>query len=381
MSPVGKWRPILTLCLGLGALAIWLQVPDPSSPQSQISQPDDVPQPAPLAKIIPSASSGRYNSEDGGAQQGEAAERDVIAAFEKLNRYQRGTVQVSPNDYDLVNPGARYERPHSLSRNPNDPESDWTVLLTADRYYITEDQTSLIRLSLKRQGDPQPVIVESAVISMFDANGLVMSTPAPVFNAGTEAIIRLKPSDYWPAESGPLKVDLTYSSYNLSTKRGRLDFHYTGPERIPAEFVDVVADRVVDGDLIFDLAVHVYLPGDYRMSALIHDREGTVFGRAQADSWLEPGSQLISMSFDGLLFHDTDARSPFHLSTLRGERLNPLSLNGNDQMPIITGQYKTLAYDHASFRDEVVVSSHRERMRQHYENAIARGVTFLPVDD
>ena len=381
MSPVGKWRPILTLCLGLGALAIWLQVPDPSSPQSQISQPDDVPQPAPLAKIIPSASSGRYNSEDGGAQQGEAAERDVIAAFEKLNRYQRGTVQVSANDYDLVNPGARYERPHSLSRNPNDPESDWTVLLTADRYYITEDQTSLIRLSLKRQGDPQPVIVESAVISMFDANGLVMSTPAPVFNAGTEAIIRLKPSDYWPAESGPLKVDLTYSSYNLSTKRGRLDFHYTGPERIPAEFVDVVADRVVDGDLIFDLAVHVYLPGDYRMSALIHDREGTVFGRAQADSWLEPGSQLISMSFDGLLFHDTDARSPFHLSTLRGERLNPLSLNGNDQMPIITGQYKTVAYDQASFRDEVVVSSHRERMRQHYENAIARGVIFLPVDD
>lgn len=381
MSPVGKWRPILALCLGVGALVIWLQVPGPSSLQSQISQPDDVPQPAPLAKIIPSAGSGRQDSEDGGAQQGEAAERDVIAAFEKLNRYQRGTVQVSPNDYDLVNPGARYERPHSLSRNPNDPESDWTVLLTADRYYITDDQTSLIRLSLKRQGDPQPVIVESAVISMFDANGLIMSTPAPVFNAGTEAIIRLKPSDYWPAESGPLKVDLTYSSYNLSTKRGRLDFHYTGPERIPAEFVDVVADRVVDGDLIFDLAVHVYLPGDYRMSALIHDREGTVFGRAQADSWLEPGSQLISMSFDGLLFHDTDARSPFHLSTLRGERLNPLSLNGNDQMPIITGQYKTLAYDHASFRDEVVVSSHRERMRQHYENAIARGVTFLPADD
>ncbi len=381
MSPVGKWRPILTLCLGLGALAIWLQVRGPSSLQSQVTQLDEVTQPAPLAKIIPSASSGQYNPEDGGAQQSEAAERDVIAAFEKLNRYQRGTVQVSPDDYDLVNPGARYERPHSLSRNPNDPESDWTVLLTADRYYITEDQTSLIRLSLKRHGDPQPVIVESAVISMLDANGLIMSTPAPVFNAGTEAIIRLKPSDYWPAESGPLKVDLTYSSYKLSTKRGRLDFHYTGPERIPAEFVDVVADRVVDGDLIFDLAVHVYLPGDYRISALIHDREGTVFGRAQADSWLEPGSQLISMSFDGLLFHDTDARSPFHLSTLRGERLNPLSLNGNDQMPIITGQYKTLAYDHASFRDEAVVSSHRERMRQHYENAIARGVTFLPVDD
>ncbi len=379
MAPLAKWRSTLIACVGAGVIAYWSQhgVPDRGEP---IPKTPDRPLEVPLAKRV-DADNEEPLREDADFTYSGAHSGDVVAAFEKLNRYQQGTTPVSDDDYDLLNPGARYERRHSLSRNPGDPDADWSVLLTADRYYITEDQTSLVTLSLWHGDAPKTATIESARISMFDNIGKPISRPATVFYAGNQAVIRLKPSDYWPAESGPLKVEITYSSHNLGTKRGRLDFHYTGPERIPAAFIDVLADNVIEGDLVFDVAVEVYQKGEYRISALIHDKEGAAFGRAQVNSWLEPGSHLVPLTFDGLLFHDKAVSAPFHLSTLRGERRNPASLQGNDQMPVIAGRYETPIYEASVFNQDFIASPRYERMKQHYENAISRGVTFLPVDD
>ena len=308
-------------------------------------------------------------------------ENDVIARFEALHRYQGGTQAVDADDYDLLNPGARYERRRPVSRNPLDAEAEWNVLLSADRFFITDEEFSTLNLRLWQGDDPAAITVESASAVIQDDQGQTLTMPLGVLYAGDEALIRLRPSDYWPDLAGPLKVELSYSSFGLGTEYGRLDFHYTGPDRIPAEFIDVLTDDVVAGNLEFDIALDVRRSGRYRISALLHSEQGTPFGRAQTDVWLEPDQQTVKLAFDGLLFHDKSTEGSFYLTTLRGERLDPMSWSGSDQMPMIEGQYQTRRYVAAEFRNEVLASPHRERMRKHYENAIARGVRFEPTKD
>lgn len=310
----------------------------------------------------------------------EPSDHDIIARFEALNRYQRGTQSVSADDYDLLNPGARYERRQPLSRNPLDQSAQWSALFTADRFFITDDDSSTLTLQLWHGDDPAAVTVESAVAAMQDELGQVLTMPLGVIYAGDQALIRLRPSDYWPEQTGPLRVELTYSSFGLGQETRRLDFHYTGPERIPAEFIDVLADEAIAGDLVFDVAVDVRRAGQYRISALLYDASGRPIGRTQSNPWLEPEAQTVPLSFDGLLLSDNGAVGPFYLTTLRGERMNPLSATGSDQMPLLQGSYQTRQYQPDEFSNQIAASSHRERMKERYEAAIARGVKFIPPD-
>ena len=300
----------------------------------------------------------------------------VIARFEELNRYQRGTQAVSARDHDLLNPGARHERRRPLSRNPQDAESDWSVLFSADRFYITDRDSSTLTLELWQGDDPAPITVQRATAEIVTEAGDRLTTPLAAMGAGNGMVLTLKPSDPWPDLTGPVRVLVTYTSFGLGAETAQLDFHYTGPEQIPAEFIDVLADEAVAGNLVFDVAVDVRRSGQYRISAVLYDASGNPIGRSQADTWLEPDTQTVPLSFDGLLLHDQDALGPFYLTTLRGERMNPLSATGSEQMPLVQGSYRTRQYRADELSNQIAANPHRERMKERYEAAIARGVKF-----
>ena len=308
-------------------------------------------------------------------------DQDIIARFEALNRYQRGTQAVSEKDHDLLNPGARHERRHPLSRNPQDPEAEWSVLFTADRFFITDHDSSTLTLELWQGSDPAPITVQNAVAEILTESGDLMSWPLAAFAAGDGALLTLKPSDPWPDLAGPIRVLVTYTSFGLGSETARLDFHYTGPERIPAEFIDVLADEAVGGHLVFDVAVDVRRAGQYRISALLYDTAGKPIGRSQSNAWLDPDIQTVPLSFDGLLLQDQEALGPFYLTTLRGERMNPLSTTGSEQMPLVQGSYQTRQYRADEFSNQIAASPHRERMKERYKAAIARGVKFVAPDN
>lgn len=300
----------------------------------------------------------------------------VIARFEELNRYQRGTQAVSARDHDLLNPGARHERRRPLSRNPQDAESDWSVLFSADRFYITDRDSSTLTLELWQGDDPAPITVQRATAEILTEAGDRLTIPLAAMGAGNGMVLTLKPSDPWPDLAGPVRVLVTYTSFGLGAETAQLDFHYTGPEQIPAEFIDVLADEAVAGNLVFDIAMDVRRSGQYRISALLYNASGKPIGRSQADTWLEPDTQTVPLSFDGLLLHDQDALGPFYLTTLRGERMNPLSATGSEQMPLVQGSYRTRQYRADEFSNQIAANPHRERMKERYEAAIARGVKF-----
>ena len=360
-------------------LCWWSVAQQPSAPSSEKDQalPDTVAHAA-QASDTPKDSQATVQSPvlKTQATSPNPEDNDVVAHFEALNRYQQGTQAVGSDDYDLLNPGARYERRRAVSRNPLDADAEWSVFFSADRFFITDDDASTINLRLWQGANPAPITVESAVAVMQDDLGHNLTVPLGVLYSGDEALIRLRPSDYWPELAGPLKVELSYSSFGLGTETGRLDFHYTGPERIPAEFIDVLADDAVAGNLEFDIALDVRRSGRYRVSALLHDEQGKPFGRAQTDVWLEPSQQTVKLAFDGLLFHDQNAEGAFYLTTLRGERVDPLSWSGSDQMPVIEGQYQTRRYVASEFSNQMAANPHRERMKERYKAAIARGVKF-----
>ena len=308
-------------------------------------------------------------------------DEDIVARFEELNRYQRGTQAVSERDHDLLNPGARHERRHPLSRNPQDPEAEWSVLFTADRFFITDHDSSTLTLELWRGSDPAPITVQNAVAEILTESGDFQSWPLAAFGARDGVLLTLKPSDPWPDLAGPIRVLVTYTSFGLGSETARLDFHYTGPERIPAEFIDVLADEAVGGHLVFDVAVDVRRAGQYRISALLYDIAGKPIGRSQSNTWLDPDMQTVPLSFDGLLLHDQEALGPFYLTTLRGELMNPLSATGSEQMPLVQGSYQTRQYQADEFSNQIAASPHRERMKERYKAAIARGVIFAVPDN
>ena len=300
----------------------------------------------------------------------------IITRFEELNRYQRGTQALSAQDHDLLNPGARYERRRPLSRNPQDAAADWSVLFSADRFYITDQDSSTLTLELWQGDEPAAITVQRATAEILTEAGDRLTIPLAALGAGNGMVLTLKPSDPWPDLAGPIRVMVTYTSFGLGAETAQLDFHYTGPEQIPAEFIDVLADEAVAGNLVFDVAVDVRRSGQYRMSALLYDASGNPIGRTQADTWLEPDTQTVPLSFDGLLLHDQDALGPFYLTTLRGERMNPLSTTGSEQMPLVQGSYRTRQYRADEFSNQMAANPHRERMKERYKAAIARGVKF-----
>jgi hypothetical protein len=306
--------------------------------------------------------------------------RDTIQLFKDLNRYDRGTQAITEQNRDLVDPGARHERKQPLSRNPLSPEVDWDILLTADRFFITGDEVAEISLELWHKDLPAAVNVRSMQAEIQGADGTVLKRQLAVSTAGQGAVARLQPDSFWPDLSGPVKVRVAFVNVDIETREAVLDFYFTGSHRVPANFTAVFADYVHAGSLIFDVGIEVKLAGTYRISANIHDSFGEPFGRAQLDTDLEPGARVASLRFDGLLFHDSEAQGPFYLTTLRGERLNPMSVAGSDQIPLIQGQYISQSYEPEQFRNVVARSLRTERMLKLYKEAVARGVEFAPPE-
>jgi hypothetical protein len=156
---------------------------------------------------------------------------------------------------------------------------------------------------------------------------------------------------------------------------GFLDFHFTGSKRNPGRFTGLVSDRLVNGDLVFQIEVDIFDPGRFRAEGNLFDNSGRPFGWSRFEGDLERGKQEISLTFDGLLFHDAQARSPFLLTQLRGYRLAPEYAEGRQSMSGTDLAHATQNdYPLSDFRDTVKVNPRQERLRGLYEEARRRGV-------
>ena len=307
-----------------------------------------------------------------------ASTKDPKSRFEELNRYTNGTRSIDMNDYDALNPGARYETKQPLSRNPMSVDAGWEMLFTADRFYIVGDETVVISLDLWLDDQPFAMALPDMKAEVVSDNGLRQQMWLEVEPTASGAIALFKPDSYWSDVSGPMKVTATLSGAGIDGQLATLDFHFTGSDRIPAKFSSVIDDYIEAGNLVFSIGVGVRVAGDFRITANIHDRNGRPFGSARFEGPMAPGSQVATVSFYGLLFHDANAEGPYYLTTLRGERINPLSLSGSDLIPNIEATYISHDYPLQQFRTTVAPSPRRTRMLEHYRKAEAKGVKLTP---
>jgi hypothetical protein len=300
---------------------------------------------------------------------------EALEQFKRNTRYPPTTRRIDEDSHDLLNPGARHEQRHKLPGDENNPELDWEVLYTADRFFVREKEPVLVSLQLWNKGKPvapgQVSMVARTVSASNDANPVSLATRPD----GAARTAVFTPNDHWPDYAGQIRVVTEFSAAGLERQTGSLDFFFTGADRIPAVFTGRISDRLENGDLLFDIEVDVKTAGYFRIDGNLSNSSGLPFGWARFEGELLEGLAVISLRYYGLVFHDAQAVGPYILKNLHGARLRPGDVPHKEDMPEPAGDYVTAtAYRLDKFRTDVNNSPRRQRMIEMYEDAIRRGV-------
>jgi hypothetical protein len=306
-----------------------------------------------------------------------ADSRETIEFFQSINRYPAGTRRLSDQSHDLLNPGARHENRQRLPNDPDSPDPTWEVLYTADRYFINGEETALISLELWHDDEPIAPSFVSMVAESGASSGDASRHRLAVRRDAAGTTVSFAPDTFWPERSGPIRVTASFAADGLMNQTGTLDFYFTGSKRIPAQFTGAVSDRLLQGNLAFDVGLDVQQAGRYRIEANLFDALGRPFGWARYDGEMMPGEQAATLLFDGLLFHDAQAPGPYLLTEVRGYRLDPQSPAGRELITPLAKDFVSRSdYRLADFRDTVQISPRQQRLLEMYQDAERRGVVF-----
>lgn len=301
---------------------------------------------------------------------------NALEHYKALSRYPRGTHRISSDAFDLLNPGARHERRMALPNGRDNPDRDWEVLLTADRYLVRGAEPVLVSLELWKNGKPvQPRSVYMTAEIQGPDEGANSVVELQVERAGGSASAEFLPNDYWSDRAGAVRINVNFAARELPEQSGQLDFYFTGENRIPARFTGAHQDRLDSGDLVFDLGLSVRRPGRYLIEGNLYDSSGDPFGSARYEGEIAEGTTSVPLRFAGLLFHDAGKAGVFSLRQVRGRRVQPLSIPAREDMADLQAAVTTAAsYQLDDFNGDENDSPRRRRMIAMYEDAMNRGV-------
>lgn len=362
---------IIILALAL-ALAWWRFGGDPS-PTEQIGE-NDVVQPAEESESKADNDTITVTAVENVPQLDEPTVITALDQFKERTRYPASTRRLTADSHDLLNPGARYERRSKLQDEEN-PDMDWQVLFTADRFFVREEEPVLISLQLWHGNKPVlPMQVSMRAEPIGAENGEV-PVNLPLRTDGKSKTAVFTPNDYWPEHVGQVRVSSGFAAQELKPQTGSLDFFFTGAKRIPARFTGRISDRLDAGDLLFDVELEVLKSGWFRIEGSLFDAGGQPFGWARYEGQLYRGKAMATLQFYGLLFHDAEAAGPYVLKGLRGYRLRPGDVPDREDMQDFAGDYVARgSYALSNFRSDINDSPRRQRMIEMYEDAERRGV-------
>jgi hypothetical protein len=304
----------------------------------------------------------------------ESIEVTALDQFKERTRYPASTRRLTADSHDLLNPGARYERRSKLP-DEDDPEMDWQVLFTADRFFVRDEEPVLISLQLWN-GD-KPVLPVQVSMRAEPVNGGNAEAPLNLAlrTDGKSKTAVFTPNDHWPDYVGQVRVSSEFSAQKLKPQSGYLDFFFTGKNRVPARFTGRISDRLDTGNLLFDVELEVFKNGLFRIEGSLFDGSGQPFGWARYEGQLYEGKAIATLQFYGLLFHDTDAVGPYVLRGLRGYRLRPGDVPHREDMQEFAGDYLAKgSYALNDFHSDINANPRRQRMIEMYEDAERRGV-------
>ncbi len=297
-----------------------------------------------------------------------------IRHYKSLTRYPVSSRRLSESSVDLLNPNKRHERRRSVPDPQGNADLAWEVLYTADRYFVRGDEPIQISLALWRDGEPILPSIVSMVAVPESASG--RSEPVQVLTepADLTVLARFLPNEHWPEHVGEIRVTTTFSAVGLRQQTGTLTFYFTGADRIPAQFTGEFGERLVNGDLAIDVGIEVAAAGTFRVEGNLFGESGPI-GWARYQGELTEGTHSIPLVFYGLIFHDANAAAPFVLRQLRGYRLRHGDSPHREDIPPFGGEYNTGGhYALSDFRQEEYESPRKQRMLEHYRDALQRGV-------
>lgn len=313
---------------------------------------------------------------------------DELKSYVEYARYPPLSRPLRPEMKHLLQPNLRYETWEPAGIPPAD-DRDWQApyhyLLTADRYFLTGDETINFSLETQRDPDEDDSRIELTIREASIHRGLKQPRDDTRRVADLKFEWNEKAGKYTAslqpaattglaAHAGPIRLRLRYGQAGTQEDNtATLVFEYYPENKIPARFTGNFREEVKEGSLWVYAELDVKQAGWYNLDANLTDAGDVPIAFARYKGELKQGRQEAPIQFFGKVIRDKDGESPFRVHGLRGFLAlepkpgeQPAVEGGRLVVPIYAGEYKTARYNDSEVFSEAEWEHPSKQMRLDY---------------
>jgi len=288
---------------------------------------------------------------------------NTLANYRKYAIYPPTSRPLKHESLDLLLWNQRYER---FRPTRNDPSLSFR--LSADRFWVTGEESINATLQVRRAGKPVTVEITRSFIgddARSPGTDVAARVPVTFRRSGGAYVASFNPSALVHPERGAkLGLYVEFDSGASARQRAKIMFNYTPPGGIPARFTGAFREAIDHGSLIIYAQVEVARAGWYLIDCNLWDRLDNPVAWTRFKGNLSTGLQEVPLLFFGKVLVDSKSIAPWHIGELRGGLHVPMEDPDVDFMQPFTGSYRTSKYDLAQFSNAEWDSAQKRKKLQ-----------------
>ena len=349
----------LAICLGLVAFG-WPEQPTRSSelrsdPVTEARDPE-APSPIDEAPLPTRVEPDTIHAATQVVEPGEApgGVENVLSDYLAAATYPPTSRPLHPHSRDLVD----WNRRHDIER-PVKGEPDKRYLLTADRYWVTGDETVTLSLRGSLHGEPAAVQVLTSTATVAGHAPTSVSW-SQVGEGRLES--RISSANLASGDSAAkVRLDVEFTLDSGERQHAFLHFAYTPPAAIPAIFTGRFSESVERGSLQVRAELEVHKAGHYLIDCNLYAADGAPVAWTRFKGQLEAGLNQVPLEFFGRAIVDSGLDGPYRIGELRGARYAPGESPDMERLPSFGGKFSTAPHRLDEFSDAAWDSPAKQR--------------------
>ena len=307
----------------------------------------------------------------------------MMARYKEANRYEPGTVGLSPGMVDAIDPDIPMvsEKPVLRIRNLRALPDDrvYSRLATSRSRYIGPAPIEITFSAFRgmKEKAPEPIKIDRAEAYRRLPSGERVSLGAVTLVEERPSVFKAVftpslPADATEDELIEFDVAWTWGQKGFGRGADRAMVFYTA--RPVASFTGEVREVTGDGSLALDVEVESAREGEAQVSGRLfaRDEKGNEVPVAMAvkSAVLPVGRSSVRLLFYGLVFHDRGLAGPYVLRNVRGHFMAPLGAGRGGEIAHGPEGFRTRVRDLSAFTSKEWDSPTKQMALRAYEQEI-----------
>lgn len=307
----------------------------------------------------------------------EAELPEPIQRYLGATRYPPTSGRLTADHVDLLLPNRRHERMRPLADTVGgDPADVVSAVLTADRYFYTDEDVAHLRLAAERGAAPLDVRVLEASAVREGRAGPEGAEEAILFRHRDGGLSADLPLARFAGHHGPVFVRVRFEYAPGRTREEDLRLFVTPTDLVPARFTGELRDSVRDGNLLLEVGIEIERAGFFRFDANLYDAAGQPLAFAIFKGALSTHDAWVPLEVFGKVLRDAGRPGPYVVGELRGYRFRDGEYPDRERMPDYDRRFATGPYPLEAFSDAVYASAHKQHMVELMQQDLANGLTL-----